>query len=92
MTAMNNNSSRSHCIFQLKIKAKRFQCPPIEGALNLIDLAGSERIQESKVEGDRLKETQAINRSLSVLGDVISAIIKKENHIPFRSSKLTHIL
>eukprot|EP00347_Sterkiella_histriomuscorum_P005846 403355048 len=91
-TALNAQSSRSHCIYQLKIKAKRKGQPQLEGALNLVDLAGSERIQDSKVEGDRLKETQSINKSLSCLGDVIAAIIKKETHIPYRNSKLTALL
>lgn len=89
---MNIHSSRSHSIYQLKIKAKRGEKYSIDGALNLIDLAGSERINDSKVDGERLKETQSINKSLSCLGDVISAIIKKDNYIPYRNSKLTLLL
>jgi kinesin family member C1 len=57
----------------------------------LVDLAGSERLANTKVEGDRLKESQAINKSLSALADVISAL-KEKKHVPFRNSKLTFFL
>lgn len=65
---------------------------PLNGNLHLVDLAGSERIDRSEVTGDRLKEAQHINKSLSALGDVIFALAQKSPHIPYRNSKLTQVL
>lgn len=56
--------------------------------IHLVDLAGSERLSSSQSTGDRLKETQNINKSLSALGDVIFAMGNKEAHVPFRNSKV----
>lgn len=62
------------------------------GNLHLVDLAGSERVDRSEVTGDRLREAQHINKSLSALGDVIFALAQKSPHVPYRNSKLTQVL
>jgi len=92
-TDMNAQSSRSHSVFTLHLRATNAEkgCA-ITGKLNLVDLAGSERLSRSGATGDRLKEAQAINKSLSCLTDVFSAIAKKNPHVPFRNSKLTYLL
>jgi kinesin family protein C1 len=93
VTNMNAQSSRSHSVFTLHVKGRHEgKGIIVSGSLNLCDLAGSERLSRSGAEGDRKKETQAINKSLSCLADVFSALAKKAPHIPFRNSKLTHLL
>ncbi len=99
-TKMNDRSSRSHSVFTARIElcqvlpngSPRVRC----SKLNLVDLAGSERVGRSGVTGEQLTETKAINRSLSVLGRVITAIVecqeKRIGHIPYRDSKLTFLL
>lgn len=96
-TAMNEGSSRSHCIFTIYIECSvtddKGNSKITAGKLNLVDLAGSERSDKTKATGDRLKEATKINLSLSALGNVISALVEgKTQHIPYRDSKLTRLL
>merc|ERR1712007_3624 len=62
------------------------------GKINLIDLAGSENTNKSGGSGQGMKEAQAINKSLSALGDVIQSLVSKNPHTPYRNSKLTMML
>ena len=98
-TNMNETSSRSHAVFTLTLTQKRHDAETKMDTekvakISLVDLAGSERLKQSGAEGDRKKETQAINKSLSALGDVIGALSSKkgdESHIPYRNSKVGSI-
>ncbi|XP_047318181.1 kinesin-like protein KIN-1 [Impatiens glandulifera] len=96
-TQMNIASSRSHCayIFTVHQESTNKKCKT--GKLVLMDLAGSEKVEKTGAEGKTLEEAKTINKSLSALGNVINALTcgspgSKQNHIPFRDSKLTRIL
>ncbi|GBG63061.1 hypothetical protein CBR_g36544 [Chara braunii] len=92
-TALNERSSRSHSVLTVHVQGKELtRGGMIRGCLHLVDLAGSERLDRSEATGERLKEAQHINKSLSALGDVIAALALKNNHVPFRNSKLTQLL
>ena len=92
-TKMNDRSSRSHSVVTVYVEGSDTTTGTIRtGRLHLIDLAGSERVARSEATGDRLKEAQHINKSLSALGDVIAALLEKRTHVPFRNSQLTRLL
>ncbi|CAL0335051.1 unnamed protein product [Lupinus luteus] len=92
-TALNERSSRSHSVLTIHVRGRELVSSSVlRGCLHLVDLAGSERVDKSEAVGERLKEAQHINRSLSALGDVISALAQKSPHIPYRNSKLTQVL
>jgi len=93
-TQSNERSSRSHSVFSLQLIGQNSVTGAnASGVLHLVDLAGSERLSKSQATGERLKETQAINKSLSCLGDVIAALAAGDAaHVPYRNSKLTYLL
>lgn len=92
-TEMNAQSSRSHSVFALYLKGTNAELnSELCGALHLVDLAGSERLDKSGATGAALKETQAINKSLSSLADVFTSKATGASHVPFRNSKLTHLM
>ena len=62
------------------------------GKLSLVDLAGSERASKTEASAEQLKEAQSINKSLSALGDVISALSSEQSFIPYRNNKLTMLM
>ncbi|KAH8205136.1 hypothetical protein TruAng_000701 [Truncatella angustata] len=91
-TQMNRASSRSHCVFTLRLEGIDIEGNRSEGVLNLIDLAGSERVKESQVEGQNFREAASINTSLSTLSKVMTALAENASHIPYRDSALTKLL
>nr|XP_029132885.1 kinesin-like protein KIF1A isoform X6 [Labrus bergylta] len=109
-TNMNETSSRSHAVFNIIFTQKRLDAETDNttekvSKISLVDLAGSERADSTGAKGTRLKEGANINKSLTTLGKVISALAevdsgsnknkkkkKVENHIPYRDSVLTWLL
>ncbi|ETK92761.1 hypothetical protein L915_03942 [Phytophthora nicotianae] len=89
----NEHSSRSHLVLSITIETgTKSDARRRISKLHLIDLAGSERVSKTAASGQRLKEAQNINRSLSALGDVIAALGANSKHVPYRNSKLTFLL
>uniref|UniRef100_A0A8C5ICI5 Kinesin-like protein n=1 Tax=Gouania willdenowi TaxID=441366 RepID=A0A8C5ICI5_GOUWI len=93
VTNMNEHSSRSHSIFLINVKQENTQTEQkLSGKLYLVDLAGSEKVSKTGAEGAVLDEAKNINKSLSSLGNVISALAEGTAYIPYRDSKMTRIL
>eukprot|EP00760_Papus_ankaliazontas_P039654 PhM_4_TR9746/c5_g1_i1/m.99885 len=101
-TKMNDQSSRSHSVFRIiftqitkvlpKQQFDKMQTLTRTSSINLVDLAGSERNKKSGAQGQQLKEAAAINKSLTVLKEVIDALVERKPHIPYRDSLLTWLL
>ncbi len=94
-TGVNEHSSRSHAVLQIKV-THRSGSGLRTGKLSLVDLAGSERASRTGNKGDRLAEGAAINRSLLSLANCINALCQQKKrrgvHVPYRDSKLTRLL
>ncbi|NXR17892.1 KIF9 protein, partial [Cinclus mexicanus] len=94
--SQNKNSSRSHCIFTMYIECRsrdytNHKC--LKSKITLIDLAGSERLSKTGSDGQVRIEASYINKSLTFLEQLVIALADpKREHIPFRQSKLTHVL
>ncbi|XP_071845091.1 uncharacterized protein [Apostichopus japonicus] len=92
-TKMNAESSRSHLILAIIIESTNLATGSVvKGKLSLVDLAGSERAAKTGATAEQLKEANSINKSLSALGDVISALSSEQQFIPYRNNKLTMLM
>ncbi|CAH1265491.1 KIFC3 [Branchiostoma lanceolatum] len=92
-TKMNAESSRSHLLLMLTVEGHdKISSTTSFGTLMLVDLAGSERISKTEATGQRLVEAAAINKSLTALGQVFQSLRTNALHVPYRNSKLTHLL
>ncbi|KAI8507762.1 hypothetical protein Bbelb_140020 [Branchiostoma belcheri] len=92
-TKMNADSSRSHLIIGIIIESTNITTGTMtKGKLSLVDLAGSERVAKTGATAEQLKEANSINKSLSALGDVISALSSEQSFIPYRNNKLTMLM
>ncbi|XP_071582627.1 protein claret segregational-like [Temnothorax nylanderi] len=92
-TQSNERPSRYHSVASIRLIGTHATKQEVSGNLNLVDLAGSETLKTNVISPYKeVKETKNINKSLAYLDYVILAILKKREHIPYRNSKLTHLL
>ncbi|CAL6015999.1 Kinesin-like_protein [Hexamita inflata] len=89
-TVLNDTSSRSHAIFQIHVE-QIIKGQTLKGSLTIVDLAGSEQIQNANVDEKRKEESIFINKSLSCLSNVFINI-KSGGHVNYRDSTLTKVL
>jgi len=95
-TKMNSESSRSHVVMTLTIEQRKADGAKVSAKLNLVDLAGSENVKQTGAVGKTFDEGKKINLSLTILGQCMQRLSSgggaKGQHVPFRNSKLTHLL
>merc|ERR1740121_1105920 len=92
-TAMNDVSSRSHLVLLIQIISVNKETKEQQrGKMLIVDLAGSERLKKSQTTQEQQKESIEINKSLTALGDVISALTEGKKVIPYRNHKLTQLM
>ena len=85
---MNEHSSRSHSVFLINVKQENEESQKkLSGKLYLVDLAGSEKVSKTGAEGAVLDEAKNINKSLSALGNVISALADGNVSLEVQNSK-----
>lgn len=97
-TSQNDTSSRAHTVYRINLRQVTYDpvsqdvVKELDSDINLVDLAGAERVGAEGVRGERFAEGLSINKSLLTLERVINALVERHTHIPYRDSKLTHIL
>lgn len=93
---LNKTSTRGHSVFTIHLAVRsrvESSGKVLSAKLNLVDLAGSERLKKTGTSGERMAESMSINRSLSYLEQLVVALASKNrSHLPYRQSKLTHLL
>lgn len=97
-TSQNDTSSRAHTVYRINLRQVTYDpnskdvTKELDSDINLVDLAGAERVGAEGVRGERFTEGLSINKSLLTLERVINALVERHVHIPYRDSRLTHIL
>ena len=106
-TQCNEQSSRSHCLYTLHYSCEEVvgdgagrtgvatataACNVVNSRMVLVDLGGSECVTKAGIDGQQVRECSHINKSLSALADVLTSLSAGRAHVPYRNSKLTHIL